>query len=544
VLATLQVLEGRDKGRQYDLAEDEIVLGRQPHCHIVLDDGMVGRRHARLVAADDTYAVEDLGSRNGTYVNGKLVRGQVPLRDKDEIRTGHTLLLFRVLVPVARGKDDDDSSRILGSFSALSSTEVFAQVSVERRLQAILQITRALGRTLNLGAVLSSILEGLFDIFPQADRGLVLLREGSDLVLKATTQRYQHEGPIEYSNTIVAQVLRAGQAILSEDATEDPLISVTESIDRLRIRSVMCVPLLSQDMKPLGVVQLDTQNERRKFRPEDIEVLASVAHTASLAVEYVGLHHEVLKKVRQDKELEFARAVQHSMLPHVMPSLEEYTFWAYYQASGMVGGDYYDFIRLPDNSLAVLLADVAGKGVPAALMMARASALCKVALLRHPDNVADALGAMNNELCDSDVEGAFVTLGLCTIHPTTHQVTVANAGHMSPIFLRHDGTIDESAGDKARGYPLGVVKGFQYTTCSTSLDCGDCVVLFSDGISEARNSAKQRYSIQRVRGHLAALGQKDPALIGHALLEDVDRHVGDADQDDDISLVVFGRNAR
>jgi serine phosphatase RsbU (regulator of sigma subunit) len=266
-----------------------------------------------------------------------------------------------------------------------------------------------------------------------------------------------------------------------------------------------------------------------------------VARQASISVEYSQLHKEMLKQARLRKEMEFAREVQHHFLPKIPPESKGYRFWAHYSAAGKVGGDYYDFVQLPNGNQAVLLGDVCGKGVPAALMMAKLTAVCKVALLSQPDRIADAMTAINNEVCEASLDAAFVTLVLCVIDPAKHEITLANAGHMSPLVRRADGTIDAPADREVRGYPLGVHKNADYKTAPTALAPGESMLLYSDGISEAMNSADELYTDERVCEQLAGTQGKTARQIGETLLEDVRCHTGDCEQSDDISLVVFQR---
>jgi sigma-B regulation protein RsbU (phosphoserine phosphatase) len=166
-----------------------------------------------------------------------------------------------------------------------------------------------------------------------------------------------------------------------------------------------------------------------------------------------------------------------------------------------------------------------------------------VALLNHPDRLADAMGMINDEVCDVSVRCAFITLILCLIDPRTHEITLGNAGHMSPIFRRGDRTIEEPADENVRGYPLGIERGFRYRTHRTVLGPGESVVMFSDGISEAMDSRGELYSVERIHAKVAGMGRAEPAELGEALIEDVRRHLGGCEQNDDISLVVFRRAA-
>jgi serine phosphatase RsbU (regulator of sigma subunit) len=340
----------------------------------------------------------------------------------------------------------------------------------------------------------------------------------------------------------VERAAKERRAILIEDAAEDQQNAVTDSISRLRMRSIICAPLLSQSEEVLGAVQLDTRRKKRKFTLDDTQILASVARQAAISVEYVQLHQEKMRHVRLQRELDIARQVQYSLLPEALPELEGYLFWAYYQAAGPVGGDFYDFLRLPNGKQAVLLGDVAGKGVPAALNMVKVSTLCKVALLRHPDNVAQAMNSLNGDLCHPGGDISLASLILCVVDPNSHEVILANAGHMAPIFRRNDGTLDERLGDEVGGYMLGVEPECVYQTGTTRLGPGEFVVMYSDGISDAMNAAQKRYTVERIRKRLLEIGSEEPVRIGETLLEDVRQHAAGTEQHDDMALVVLRRD--
>ena len=542
VTGTLKVLQGKGAPREHKLGEDEILIGRDPSCHVVIDDDSVSRSHARLVFEDDAYAMEDLGSKNGTYVNGHKIENKVPLNDGDHIEICATTFLFRSSPTGVPGTKGSSGTSVICSMDALSGDDTVLRVNAVGKLQAILQITNSLGRTLDRRALLANMLDGLFEIFPHADRGLVLLRDGKRLAPAAVKDRRGERENIQYSKTIVSKAIAERKAILSQDVAQDDKIPAAASITQLRIHSVMCVPLLSQEMKVLGVIQLDIQDAKRKFDTDDMEIFTSVASQASVAVEQAQLHREMMKHARIQRELDFAREVQHSFLPKSMPELQGYRFWVYYQAAREVGGDFYDFLRLPNGKEAILLGDVAGKGIPAALMMAKVSSLCKLALLSYPDDVSMAMNVLNREVYDAGTERGFVTLVLCVVDPEDDEVTIAVAGHMLPMIRREDSTIDDSAGYDVRGRPLGIERELDYRTDHRRLAPGDLVVLFSDGINEAMDAHEEPYSTERIRQQLVSTEGKGPAEVGETLLQDVRSHVGDCEQRDDMSLVMFQRD--
>lgn len=539
----LQVLQGRDVGREFELTEERILLGRDDACRIILSDVMASRKHALLVCEQDTCWIEDLGSRNHTYVNDQPIQGRAPLKDSDRVKIGETVFLFRSQAPRAGPQVGKVRSTILGSMDVRAGLSGVVKVNADAKLRAMLHIADVLRRTLDLETVLSKMLDGLLAIFPHADRGLVLLLEQDRLIPRAMKHRFDDQRTVRFSRTIIEQAMRDRQAILSEDAVTDSRLALTQSIESSQIRSVMCAPLLSQERKPLGVIQLDNQNPLNKFDDDDMQILVAVANQAAATVEYAQLHKEMVKQARLQKEMDLARQVQRSLLPKEMPNLPGYGFWAHYLPAGKVGGDQYDFFRLPDGRQAVLLGDASGKGVPAALLMSKASAACRIALLEHPGDLAQAMYAANNEICDASLDAAFVTLALCLIDPHTHRLAMASAGHMSPMVRRADGTVEEPASESVTGYPFGIERRRPYTTCSAALGPGESVLLYSDGITDAMNGQEEMYSDARLRRQLAGMEGKDPSQIGQSLLDDVERHTAGCEQFDDISLVVFQRAA-
>ena len=138
-----------------------------------------------------------------------------------------------------------------------------------------------------------------------------------------------------------------------------------------------------------------------------------------------------------------------------------YQFWAYYEAAGQIGGDFYDFAPLPDGSLAVLVGDVSGKGVPAALLMAKATSDVKVALMSSPEDLGKALSKFSDAICAANLDGRFITMIVCILDPATGRLRIASAGHMSPILRRADGSLEEPLDCITTGVPIGVVEGFE-----------------------------------------------------------------------------------
>lgn len=564
--ATFEVLSGEAPGKTYRLEGREILVGRNPECGVLIDSNAVSRKHARILFDGNDFHLEDLGSRNGTFLNGERVHDSAVLFDKDEVRICDVTLLFRHSsgrprpvagvsridsnIPGGRNSDEtrrlidsekEDTSTILNVLDAGRKSVMMVQVQPEAKLRAILEISDSIGKTLTPDRLFPRILEGLFTVFPQADRGMVLILDATGkLRPRAVKFRRVQSESTRYSKTIVQSALDDRKAILSADASQDERFSMSQSIAEFRIRSVMCVPLLGQEQRPLGVLQLESQAQTERFETDDLQILNSVAIQVSISLENALMHEEVLRQERIVRELRFAKEVQTAFLPKGLPKLPGYNFWAYYEAAGEVGGDFYDFLTLPDGRQAVVLADVAGKGIPAALLMAKASSETKLALISSMDNAGRSLELINNAICEAGLESKFITMVICIIDPKTNRMTIVNAGHMSPIIRRADGTIEEPATEVISGLPVGVLDGSEYESVEVELFSQDMVVLYSDGINEAMDAADREYTMDRLRTRILDRFAT-PRKLGEAILEDVQKHVAGQPQSDDMTMVLFHR---
>ena len=436
--------------------------------------------------------------------------------------------------------EDDTGSTIMGS---LGTTGGFGMLDVQpqAKLKAVLDISRALVGAHDVDKLLPKVLDSLFEIFPHADRGCILLKDpasGRMIPRAIKHRRGETDESVKISRTILQQVLEQKQAILSADAASDTRFRASESISALTIRSMMCVPLLNLAGDPMGVINIDTQNPLAQFKADDLELMVAVAGQAALSYESTRLLASHVEKQKQDAEMGIARNVQHALLPEHMPDVDGYEFFASYEAAQAVGGDYYDIVDLPDGRICLAFGDVAGKGVPASLVMSRLSSAVRN-IVEYVSDAAEAVSRINNHMCAKAVEGRFVTFVLVQLDPRTHTMSVVNAGHMSPLIRHADRSIEE-LDQSAVGVPLGVVEGFPFQSVECSIQPGDCIVIYTDGVSEAMNSKSELYTIERLQAFVAN-GSARPSELGPAIREDVKQHAAGHEQNDDITLMVFGR---
>lgn len=556
-MAILRVVSGRNPGQEIPLEGPQAILGRHPSCQVKLEDGSVSREHARITRQGEHYFVEDLNSRNGTLVNGELIRGRRQLAENDLLKICDLVFSFHARPGAPGGRrpqsanqatlvlDEtaDDSSATIMSRLDVSSSNSGLRMAVrpEVKLRALLEISENLGQALSLERILPKILDSLFKIFLQADRGFIVLRdeEGGPLIPKAVKHRRDDDDEtIRISRTIVDQVLGSREAILSADAATDQRFDMSQSIADFRIRSVMCAPLLGSDNQPLGVIQIDTLDQRTRFQQDDLDVLASVARQAGFAVENAQLHERALRQERLSYDLQLAHRVQQGFLPHAAPEIDGYEFFDYYEPASELGGDYFDYIPLPGGRLAVVVADVSGKGVAASLLMAKLSSEVRYTLASEAQP-ARALDRLNATLAQGGWEDRFVTLVLAVIDPAAHEITVVNAGHLPPLWRQKDGRV-VAVGDDEGGPPLAVDSDTRYQQLTFVLDRGEAVALCTDGISEAMNPAGELFGLERLEQELAG-SFRGLADLGQRTLDAVSRFTAGRAQSDDICWLCFGR---
>jgi sigma-B regulation protein RsbU (phosphoserine phosphatase) len=272
------------------------------------------------------------------------------------------------------------------------------------------------------------------------------------------------------------------------------------------------------------------------FDKDDLELFISLSSMAAIALENAKMHQALLEKQRIVRDMEFARTVQESFLPQNEPEVQSYKFSAHYTPALEVGGDFYDFIRLDKGRTGIVIGDVSGKGVPAALYMAKLGSDMRT-LAFTEQSPAEALMKLNNLLAERSRRGMFATLLYIELDSQTGNLTIANAGHLPPIVRKADGSLIKLAA--AGGAPLGMVADMNYGQETAALAPGDTVVLYTDGIVESMNFREELYGFERFEA-LIQRGPSSPDALKTAIIEEVNRFTGLSPQHDDMTLVCFG----
>ncbi len=554
-----------DVEQRVNIGDDIVVLGRHPDCSVVVDDPSVSRRHAQIVQKNGKYLLEDLESRNGTFLNRRMIQQSTRLLNGDQIRICDALFTFyldeSIQTPMPRQTQENPSQSIANSIlmedlsdsNELSSimhqmdvgnedgthypTEMVA--SPEAKLTALIEITKALAKTISMDKVLLRVLECLFDLFKQADRGFIVMADadGDLKPLAMKLRREDEESTIRISRTIVRHVLEKRQAIISTDAASDERFDLSQSITDFRIRSMMCAPLFDAEGNSVGVIQLDSLRNSVSFQNEDMDVLATVALQAGAAIDKAKLYQREIQQQELSRDLELANEIQHRLLPNDPPEMDGYELFDYYRPAEQVGGDYYDYIPLSENRMAILVGDVVGHGIAAALLMAKVSAEARFALASN-HSASQSMAQLNNAISKLDLD-RFITIVLVLLDFNSNEATIVNAGHLPPVVRRQAGA--EALSTDQSGLPAGIMEDTEYEEFSIPIHPGDVLVLYTDGVNEAQDRDGQLFGNNRVISHLDEKVWESASDFGNSLIAGVRQHLDGSKQEDDVCLVCLRR---
>ncbi len=560
----------------FPLLFETTVLGRHPYCEVVLDHGAVSREHARISRNKSRYYVEDLHSRNGTYLNGKPVERKQPLFNGDVIRICDLEFVFysesAERPPTASDSRIDTGGRqVLFDESPLHQPmHITSQIPVELQGAASASAIRQpkstsreqkfralidLGRNLGFQAeeALPKLTQNLLKFFPNADCAYFFLKdEHTD---QFALQAFKHRDPnfvddkLHISRSTLEKAAATKVAILSDDVSGDSWFEGSQTLLDFQICSIMVTPLIDFNQNVFGIVQLDSRSTGRRFDSDDLDMLVNIAHQIAISYENMRYYEAIAQERAMEREMSVAHKVQKGFLPIQPPKVENYGFFDYYQPAQYLGGDYFDYIALPDGRLVVALGDVSGKGVSAALLMAKLSSEVRYSLVTESTPVA-AMNRLNAIFCEERWDSRFITFLLTLIDTKSHVITMLNAGHNPPLLCDvcvNGETIDldrprvREIADDLKGLPLGVSPLSNYEQLSFTLSPGQMIAVYSDGLTDAMNMEGQTYDLARIKEMLASPRAETVDAIGRNLIDSIRRFSANAPQADDQCLVLFGR---
>jgi serine phosphatase RsbU (regulator of sigma subunit) len=370
------------------------------------------------------------------------------------------------------------------------------------------------------------------------------LFEGDDYAMRVWIRHGVRQTPAAFARAagegIIGWVGRTGQPLLVRDfvAESAALPAAPNYASPDPPRSAIFVPLLAGD-RPIGVMAIQSY-QRAAFTQNHLRLLTTMANQAAGAISNARLQTEAAEKRRLEQELEVARQIQASLLPECCPNVPGYDLAAEWRSALQVGGDLYDFFHLSDGRWGLLVGDVSGKGVSAALFMALARSLIRSAVI-GAESPAAGLRRASKWILDDTTSGLFITVFYGVLDPAVHRIVYVNCGHLPALIARADGSGPEWL--RAPGTALGIVEEVALEEHSASLAPGDTLLIYTDGVTEAQDAAGAFFGA----GRLADSARQAPAMenaggVVDSLLRDLADFVGSAPQSDDITIVALRRN--
>jgi serine phosphatase RsbU (regulator of sigma subunit) len=517
-------------------------VGRAPSNQISFP-GVPGlsREHLAIEQEGTRWVARDLGSTTGSRVNGQNISEPCILHSGDRITAGRVTLVYLDSGQSAGSAvvfTDEASPTAATSTISESLEGLIAERNPEgsRHMQALITAGRELATHLPLDKLFDLILDLSMDAAGAA-RGALMTLENEELQVRSS----QGHG-LRISSHVRDMVIREKRSLLVRDAMMDVALAAHASIMSSQIRSMMAVPLQTED-RVIGLIYLDSSHFVREFTRDDLSLLTVMANMAAVRIENARLAEvEQAERVRV-RELEQAATIQRSMLPGRFPPFPDRTDFELHAAmvpAREVGGDLFDFFLLDAEHLGFVVGDVSGKGVSAALFMAITRTLLRAAA-HHLASPGACLTYINQSLIEHQATGMFVTLFYGILNTRTGALEYANAGHNPPYAFSPEGRV--RALDRRSGPMLGVFDGFPYLSHSAEIGPDEGVLVFTDGVTEACNKEGDFFEESRLEAHLAAHASRPVAELVRGLHREVERFETGAPRADDITVLAMRRHA-
>ncbi len=554
------------EGAPFDYAfkGDSVVVGRAPDVGLSITDPFLSRRHSRFFRVGATLLVEDLGSRNGTLVNGQMIVTPTTVQPGDVVQISQSAITVHAeatLAPAPAEAASDAPDPLDATIFRLASEVLDRQRSEEAsrlqdatdlrsyadRLRLLNQVHQALGRSLAVDELLELILDRVFDHL-KPDRGLILLRTPTGELRTAASRVAETSATapgteIPISRSLVREVLEKGMAALALDVQTDERFAQAESIRLSGIRSLVAAPLLHPEGIS-GMIALESGAGGRVFEEDDLELLISLASVAALHLRNLELMQEAVERRRLEQELALARRIQVALLPDRLPELTGWDLHGLNEPSRGVSGDYYQVVeRSGGRECVLLIADVSGKGMAASLLTVSLQALSEGPIEDGlpPEEISARLSRL---LFKRTPPEKYATAFLGVLNPATGVLRYTNAGHNPPLVIRSaSGNAPESTATElgATGPPLGLLSTALYKAGEVTLGPGDLLLLYTDGIVEAVDPDGEEYGLDRLKQVCRSHHGAAPAAVAEALDRDLLAFVRGTPFPDDRTVVLVRR---
>lgn len=541
-----------DVSWEHRVLDDEIVIGRSARAGLTIPDRSLSRLHARLFRSDEVWFVEDMGSRNGTFVDQTRTEGVTRI-ELDQILTlgGSRIVLKGNLdqEPVDEW-DPMDGHTVFRSVDALMESGPLPgglvdtgdlpqaeQVAAVERLKVLMDVHKALGRSVELQELLDIILDSVFDHLKPEDAAIFLVDERG--YTRVAGRSVQGEPDNLASTSLIREVVEGRQAALVLDARIDERFNQAQSLVLSGLRSILAAPLLDGE-EALGLIVLGSSHGVKAFDEADMELLVSMASVAAMRISNVRLAEEAAERRVLEKEVALGRRIQMALLPDHLPDPDGWEIHAGNLPSRGVSGDIYKVFERDDgDTLVILVADVSGKGIAASLLTASLEAL-SAAPLEEGVPLNDCCRSVSRLLYDRTPPEKYATAFIAEVVISSGQIRYVNAGHNPGLVLCVGG---EAKWLGACGVPLGLLPAAEYTVGELQLSQRDVLMLYTDGLTEAANANDEEFGDERLKQSALSNRLKPLDTMAALIEKDLDEFTAGEPYGDDRTLVLIRRGS-
>jgi len=516
--------------RTVTIDKEKLSLGRRAENDLCLAGSDVSRDHAEIfLQAPGVYLVRDRGSRYGTFVNDDPVTEHT-LRHRDVIRFGRSGGATAVFLLEEATTTNDPSTSIVTGL---------------RHVTALLDGLRALGSGRVLDEVLALVIDSAIDL-AGAERGFVMLATSNgplEFMLGRSHHRKTLPGTrFETSRKIPEQAFATGETRIVGDLQNADLANAHQATVVLGIRYVLCVPLrlvpyggtedAPKEVRKIGVLYLDSREKGTLLSPTTVEAIETLATEASVAIEHARLYRETIEKAQIDRELKIAGEIQRMLVPARQRSTGHIDLAGMTIPCRAIGGDFFDLYDLPGGGYGQAVADISGKGVPAALLAAALQGAFAAYAAANPTPAAAM--TIGNTVLYGRFEGRFATMFYAIVDPDG-TLAYCNAGHNPPLLVRANGDIRKL---ETGGCVLGLFADNHYEEERVKLEPDDLLLVFSDGLPEANDPAGNEFGDERIEGMVQQYRQLQPQALLEQVLQEVSVFSAGAPARDDLTVLV------
>uniref|UniRef100_Q021I4 Serine phosphatase n=1 Tax=Solibacter usitatus (strain Ellin6076) TaxID=234267 RepID=Q021I4_SOLUE len=525
------------------LTGGRLSIGRSSAAELCFpEDAGLSRQHFAFEPEGEDWTVQDLGSKNGTFVNNIPLKARLILKPGDRVTAGHLVIVYSpdavdpaAGVVVFEGETSSPTtSTVVTSLEGALSNQTMAIERGGPKASAPMQALIRAGLELSENRPLNELFPVILDLSIQAvnaQRGVLMILDGDQLIPRA------HKGDgFRISTAVRDKVLKERSSILVRDAQLDDAFKGRMSIVEQKVHTMMAAPLQNKD-RIIGLIYLDSPFILREFTKDDLNLLTVMANIAAARIENARLAEVEQAERIMARDLSQAGVIQSGMLPDKAPDVPGADLAGFNMACRTVGGDYYDFFKYPDGRVALALGDVSGKGMPASLIMMQLHARVQV-LAEDPGNLAQFMTRINKATCAKCPSNRFITFFFSVLNAATGELAYANAGHNPPILVRANGDAEMLEGG---GPVLGILPIAPYSEMHAHLDRGDMIAIYSDGVTEANNVAYDEFDEERLIEVLKANRHEPADVIVQAVIKAVTDFAAGAPQADDITLLIAKR---